>query len=277
MCARGQVDDIGEVTITNDGATILKELEVEHPAARTLVELAERQDKEVGDGTTSVVILAAELLKVGVAGGVRVCFVAVLPAPPPRHARLVLFCIPRYQRANELVRQKIHPTTIISGFRLPVPHAPRWSRPAASVIKCVVGYMSGPLVHPNGQDGAGLLGQRRQGSLTNCPYTNPPPVLRPVLLPPLCLPCPARFIVLEPSQLSPQTAMSSKIIGTANDFFANMAVDAVTSVRHETPEGKVSYSVKAINILKSHGKSATEVRTLQNARVCGVVACVRGV
>ena len=61
------MDDIGEVTITNDGATILKELEVEHPAARTLVELAERQDKEVGDGTTSVVILAAELLKVRVA------------------------------------------------------------------------------------------------------------------------------------------------------------------------------------------------------------------
>ena len=64
MLALVQVDDIGEVTITNDGATILKELEVEHPAARTLVELAERQDKEVGDGTTSVVILASELLKV---------------------------------------------------------------------------------------------------------------------------------------------------------------------------------------------------------------------
>lgn len=58
------MDEIGEVTVTNDGATILKELEVEHPAARTLVELAERQDREVGDGTTSVVILAAELLKV---------------------------------------------------------------------------------------------------------------------------------------------------------------------------------------------------------------------
>ena len=55
-----------------------------------------------------------------------------------------------------------------------------------------------------------------------------------------------------------QTAMSSKIIGTANEFFANMAVDAVMSVRHEH-DGKVSYSVKAINILKSHGKSATEV------------------
>ncbi|RXH97161.1 hypothetical protein DVH24_035829 [Malus domestica] len=57
------VDDIGDVTITNDGATILKMLEVEHPAAKVLVELAELQDREVGDGTTSVVIVAAELLK----------------------------------------------------------------------------------------------------------------------------------------------------------------------------------------------------------------------
>lgn len=59
-------------------------LEVEHPAARVLVELAQQQDKEVGDGTTSVVIIAAELLK----------------------------------RAHDLVKNKIHPTVIISGYRL---------------------------------------------------------------------------------------------------------------------------------------------------------------
>jgi hypothetical protein len=58
-----QVDNIGDVTITNDGATILKQLEVEHPAAKVLVDLAELQDTEVGDGTTSVVIIAAELLR----------------------------------------------------------------------------------------------------------------------------------------------------------------------------------------------------------------------
>jgi T-complex protein 1 subunit alpha len=58
------VDDIGDVTITNDGATILKLLEVEQPAGKVLVELAGLQDQEVGDGTTSVVIIAAELLKV---------------------------------------------------------------------------------------------------------------------------------------------------------------------------------------------------------------------
>ena len=69
------VDEIGEVTITNDGfikftpvviclgATILKQLEVQHPAAKIMVELSQLQDKEVGDGTTSVVILAAEFLK----------------------------------------------------------------------------------------------------------------------------------------------------------------------------------------------------------------------
>jgi len=83
------VDDIGDVTVTNDGATILNLLEVEHPAAKVLVELAQVQDQEVGDGTTSVVILAAELLK----------------------------------NADELVKQKIHPTSIISGYTLACKHA----------------------------------------------------------------------------------------------------------------------------------------------------------
>lgn len=57
------VDQAGGITITNDGATILTLLEVEHPAAKVLVNLATLQDEEVGDGTTSVVIVAAELLK----------------------------------------------------------------------------------------------------------------------------------------------------------------------------------------------------------------------
>ncbi|XP_074592701.1 T-complex protein 1 subunit alpha-like isoform X2 [Curcuma longa] len=93
------VDDIGDVTITNDGATILKMLEVEHPAAKVLVELAELQDREVGDGTTSVVILAAELLK----------------------------------RANDLVRDKIHPTSIISGYRLAMREACKYVEEKLSV------------------------------------------------------------------------------------------------------------------------------------------------
>jgi len=77
------VDDIGDVLITNDGATILHQLEVEHPAARVLVELAHLQDQEVGDGTTSVVIVASELLK----------------------------------RGNELIKRGIHPTSIMTGYR----------------------------------------------------------------------------------------------------------------------------------------------------------------
>eukprot|EP00923_Selenidium_pygospionis_P054529 GHVN01095036.1.p1 GENE.GHVN01095036.1~~GHVN01095036.1.p1 ORF type:complete len:546 (+),score=112.11 GHVN01095036.1:54-1691(+) len=78
------VDEVGDVTVTNDGATILKQLEVEHPAAKVLVNLSDLQDKEVGDGTTSVVLIAAELLK----------------------------------RAHTLVKNGIHPTSVISGYKL---------------------------------------------------------------------------------------------------------------------------------------------------------------
>ena len=79
------VDDIGDVTITNDGATILSQLEVEHPAARLLVDLATLQDKEVGDGTTSVVLLAAELVR----------------------------------RGQDLMSvMGLHPTTILAGYRM---------------------------------------------------------------------------------------------------------------------------------------------------------------
>jgi T-complex protein 1 subunit eta len=57
------VSDKGQAQITNDGATILKLLDIVHPAARTLVDIARAQDAEVGDGTTSVVLLAAQFLK----------------------------------------------------------------------------------------------------------------------------------------------------------------------------------------------------------------------
>ena len=57
------VDSKGEVTISNDGATIMKLLDIVHPAAQALVDIARSQDSEVGDGTTSVVVLAGELLK----------------------------------------------------------------------------------------------------------------------------------------------------------------------------------------------------------------------
>ncbi|HIP66289.1 MAG TPA: thermosome subunit, partial [Pyrodictium sp.] len=77
------VDSFGDVTITNDGATILKEMEIQHPAAKLLVEVAKAQDAEVGDGTTSAVVLAGTLL----------------------------------DKAEALLDQNIHPTTIIEGFK----------------------------------------------------------------------------------------------------------------------------------------------------------------
>ena len=57
------IDSLGDITITNDGAAILKEIDVEHPAAKMMVEIAKTQDDMVGDGTTSAVVLASELLK----------------------------------------------------------------------------------------------------------------------------------------------------------------------------------------------------------------------
>lgn len=88
-----------DVTISNDGATILNLIEVEHPAGRILVELAQQQDKEVGDGTTSVVLVAAELLR----------------------------------RANDLVKNKIHPTTVITGYRLACKEALKYMSEQLSV------------------------------------------------------------------------------------------------------------------------------------------------
>ncbi len=78
------VDTLGDVIITNDGVTILEEIEIQHPAAKMMVEIAKTQEDEVGDGTTTAVVLAGELLK----------------------------------KANDLLDKKIHPTVIAKGFRL---------------------------------------------------------------------------------------------------------------------------------------------------------------
>ena len=78
------VDSMGDIVITNDGATILKELDIEHPAAKMVVEVAKTQDNECGDGTTSAVVIAGELLK----------------------------------KSEALIEANIHPTVISNGFRL---------------------------------------------------------------------------------------------------------------------------------------------------------------
>jgi thermosome len=77
------VDSVGDVTITNDGATILKEIDVQHPAAKMMVEVAKSVDNEVGDGTTSSVVLAGALL----------------------------------EKAEELVSKDVHPTVIVDGYQ----------------------------------------------------------------------------------------------------------------------------------------------------------------
>src|SRR5215210_1037628 len=77
------VDTLGDVTITNDGATILKEIDVQHPAAKMMVEISKATDNEVGDGTTSVVVLAGALI----------------------------------EKAEDLINKGVHPTVIVDGYR----------------------------------------------------------------------------------------------------------------------------------------------------------------
>ncbi|MBS3052433.1 MAG: TCP-1/cpn60 chaperonin family protein [Candidatus Aenigmarchaeota archaeon] len=83
------VDSIGDIVITNDGVTILEEMQIEHPAAKMMVEVAKTQNEEVGDGTTTAVVIAGELLK----------------------------------RAGDLLEQDIHPTVIIRGYNLAMKRA----------------------------------------------------------------------------------------------------------------------------------------------------------
>lgn len=145
-------------------------MEVQHPAAKVLVELSQIQDREVGDGTTSVVILAAELLK----------------------------------RANDLVKNKIHPTSIMSGYRLALRESVKFIQQQLALSVETIG----------------------KEALLN----------------------------------AAKTSMSSKLLGAESEFFADMVVTAMERVKQTNALGEVKVPVKAVHILKTHGKSSRETK-----------------
>ena len=179
------VNEIGDVIVTNDGATILKQIDIEHPAAQLLVDLAQLQDQEVGDGTTSVVLIAAELLR----------------------------------RANALIQDNLHPTTVIAGYRV--------------ALKAAIAYIKQSLVVP-------------VSSLTDTHLIQ-----------------------------AARTSMSSKLIGKEGDYFAQLAVDAVKSIK-TIQGGKEKYPLSAIHILKAHGRSAIDSQLLPNGFAIQGVRAAQG-
>lgn len=180
------VDDIGDVLITNDGATILAQLEVEHPAARVLVDLAQLQDAEVGDGTTSVVIVASELLRNG----------------------------------NEMVKNGIHPTSIISGFR-------------AALKESVSFLKKNMVIKVSDLDDDHLLNAARTSMSS-------------------------KIIGKEGdffAKLAVDAVKSVKMKVSASDA---AGIASNSSAENGTAKQRYKYPLSAIHILKAHGKSAME-------------------
>lgn len=201
------VDDIGDVLITNDGATILKALEVEHPAARVLVELANLQDQEVGDGTTSVVIIASELLR----------------------------------RGNDLVKNGIHPTTIISGYR--------------SALKAAVSYIKKDMV-VNVAD----LGDEH---LVNAAKT---------AMSSKILGTESDFF----AKLAVDAVKSVKMNATRADVAGYEAMGTNAAVIAAAKKQRSKYPLSAIHILKAHGKSSTESHLIDGGFAINATRAAQG-
>ena len=199
------VDDIGDVLITNDGATILAQLEVEHPAARVLVDLAQLQDAEVGDGTTSVVIVASELLRKG----------------------------------NEMVKNGIHPTSIISGFR-------------AALKESVSFLKKNMVIKVSELDDEHLLNAARTSMSS-------------------------KIIGKEGdffAKLAVDAVKSVKMKSTTAD-----AAGMVTSSNAENGSNgkqRYKYPLSAIHILKAHGKSAMESHFIEGGFAINAMRAAQG-
>jgi thermosome len=160
------VDTLGDVTITSDGATVLDEIDVQNPAAKMIVEVAKTQDDEIGDGTTTAVILASELLG----------------------------------KAEELLDNDVHPTIIVSGY------------------------------NKASQKSIELLNQ-----LSKSVNLKDKSTMKKIAI----------------------TAMSSKGIGKAKEYFAEMAVDAITLVMEKRGESYLA-DLDDIQIMKKEGKNLSD-------------------
>eukprot|EP00584_Thalassiosira_punctigera_P022864 CAMPEP_0172548072 /NCGR_PEP_ID=MMETSP1067-20121228/17458_1 /TAXON_ID=265564 ORGANISM="Thalassiosira punctigera, Strain Tpunct2005C2" /NCGR_SAMPLE_ID=MMETSP1067 /ASSEMBLY_ACC=CAM_ASM_000444 /LENGTH=586 /DNA_ID=CAMNT_0013335257 /DNA_START=175 /DNA_END=1935 /DNA_ORIENTATION=+ len=208
------VDDIGDVLITNDGATILKSLEVEHPAARVLVDLANLQDQEVGDGTTSVVIIASELLR----------------------------------RGNDLVKNGIHPTTIISGYR--------------TALKAAVSYIKREMVVH--------VSELTDEHLINAAKTS----------------MSSKIIGKEMdffSKLAVEAVKSVKMNATAADIAGYDAMGsggkdkaASSASSGSGKKQRYKYPLSAIHILKAHGKSSLESHLIDGGFAINATRAAQG-
>ena len=154
----------GDVNVTNDGATILKSIQLDNAAAKILVNISKVQDDEVGDGTTSVCVLAAELLR----------------------------------EAEKLVAAKIHPQTIVEGYRIASAAALEALQKSATDHRCVVSCKS--------------LWIAFQAYV----YSSEPTKFREDL-----------FNIAR-------TTLSSKVLAQDKDYFANLAVDAVLRLQGST-------------------------------------------
>mmetsp|Transcript_17921 Transcript_17921/g.26715 ORF Transcript_17921/g.26715 Transcript_17921/m.26715 type:complete len:547 (+) Transcript_17921:473-2113(+) len=201
------VDDIGDVLITNDGATILQQLEVEHPAARVLVDLAQLQDQEVGDGTTSVVIIAAELLR----------------------------------RGNDLVKNGIHPTTIIAGYR--------------TALKAAVSYIKKNMVMSVNDLDDDHLVQAAKTSMSS------------------------KIIGKEMdffSKLAVDAVKSVKMKATTADLLGMGEGSAPAASSASSKKERFKYPLSAIHILKAHGQSSIESHLIDGGFAINATRAAQG-